>query len=488
MPINLDPGITRTDEALVAEIQENPSPTDVGSSGALGSRIVTFRPPTRIESLATSLRDVFSFGMYSRLHGNPSQWKKLRTNLLHDAQQSNSGVSEVVLKRLFLTYSDSSKLTAAKLNNILSDYERAKNDPNWQPQLNPHASDAAQNPIARAARSLHQLTRKLTAQEQVLKDVATARIEEYAQAKQEFEGYLNIGLRGEATNRYRGGKSGVKQAPVLAELNNGVYAAKAMQHILRPGRTLQSDDLSYFFAALQREVKSANQYAGPDGTAERSNFQLGYKMANWPTQPVGDVLSEARELYRDHMRAIGGDAGLYAIPLVLHGKGALENHVILVAIDADRKQINLLDSKGYSLEGIEISYGNAPGLKLELENLGKSLFGQEWSAQKNILQMNIPKQQGANDCGAFVCDFAKQLLNGKSVGDIERTFDAKQRSELRMQAAQTIKEGFLDNLDNDIHFLREAAKENADMQTLVQRYEPSFEALQKPDPLEQLLP
>lgn len=482
MPIHLDPRVTRTDEGLVAEIQDNPAHSDAVSSGALGSRTVTFRPSTRLESFANSIRNVFSFGLYSHFFGNPSQWKKLRAGLLHDAQQDNSRVSEVALKRLFLTYSDSSKLTAAKLNNILSDYERAKNDPNWQPQLNPNASDAAQNPLARAARSLHQLSRKLTAQEQALKDVATARVEEYAQAQQEFEGYLDTGTRGGVTNRYRGAGRDSERPAVLEELGNGVYAAKAMQHILRPGRTLQSDDLSYYMAALQRVANSANAYVPKDNPEDRSHFHFGYKMANWPTQPVGEVFAEAKNLYRDHMRSIGGDKGLYAIPLVLHGKGALENHVVLVAIDVDRKQINLLDSKGYSLESIESSYSNATGLKQELESLGKSCFGPDWQAQKNILQLNIPKQQGANDCGAFVCDFAKQLLEGKSVGDIERTFDAKQRSELRMQAAQTIKEGFLDGLDEDVSLLRDAAKGGENMQAFLQRHVPFSEAIQKPEP------
>lgn len=481
MSIHLDPCVDRTDQALVGDLQALPA-DGAGAVGSLGAYSVTFRSSTRLESFANSLRDLFSFGLYSRLLGNPSQWKKLRTSLLHDAQQSQTPVSEVALKRLFLTYSDSSKLTAAKLNNILSDYERAKNDPNWQPQLNPHSSEANQNFLARGARSIHQLTRKLTAQEQELKDVATARVEEYAQAQQEFEGYLQDAALG-VTRRNRGAGRSAERPAIIEELGNGVYAAKAMQHILRPGRTLQSDDLSYFFAALQREAKSANQYVSPEHPNERSNFQFGYKMANWPTQPVGEVLAEARKGYFEHMRKIGQDTGLYAIPLVLEGKGAHENHVILIAIDADRKQINVMDSKGYSLESLEDAYTNAPGLKQELENLGKSLFGQQWNAKQQILQMNIPKQQGANDCGAFVCNFARQLLNGKSVGDIERSFDAKQRAELRKQAAQTIKEGFIDNLDEDVRFLREAANQEADMNVLLGRYEPTYEALQKPDPV-----
>jgi hypothetical protein len=79
--------------------------------------------------------------------------------------------------------------------------------------------------------------------------------------------------------------------------------------------------------------------------------------------------------------------------------------------------------------------------------LGQSIFGQPWSLETGLLQLNIPKQQGANDCGAFVCNFAKLLHEGKSVGDIERSFDAQQRAELRLQAATVIKEGFLDPLD-----------------------------------------
>jgi hypothetical protein len=488
MPIHLDPSITRTDQALVVEIHEDLALAEANPSGALGARTVTIRPSTRLESFANSLRNFFSFGLYSRLLGNPSQWKKLRMHLLHDAQQSNSGVSQAALQRLFLTYSDSGKLTTAKLNNILSDYERAKNDPNWQPQLNPQFSEADQNLAAVMARSIQQLARKLTPEEQALKDLASARVTEYAEAQQEFETYLHTEARGGETHRYRGVRREAERPAVISELGNGIYAAKAMQHILRPGRTLQSDDLSYFMAALQREVKAANQYVPNGDPSQKTNYQFGYKVTNWPTQPVAEVFAEARGLYRQHMNAIGSETGLYAIPLVLEGKGPLENHVILIAIDADRKQINILDSKGYSLENLESSYRNAPGLKQSLEGLGKSLFGDGWDARQNVLQMNIPKQLGANDCGAFVCDFTRQLLNGKSVGDIERTFDAKQRSELRMQAARTIKEGFLDNLDEDVRFLRDAAKENVDMQVLVRRYEPTFEALQKPDPLSQLLP
>lgn len=400
--------------------------------------------------------------------------------MLHDAQQADSKVSEVALQRLFLTYSTSSKLTASKLTNILSDFERAKQYPGWQPQLNPNFSDATQHPLARAARSLHQLARKLTVEEQALKNIASLQAEEYAHAQQKFESQLNLGDRSDVVSLFEGGVGANDRPAVLAELDNGIHAAKAIQHILRRGKTFQSDDLSYFMAALQREARSANPNLPKDNPGELNKFQFGCKMANWPTQPVGEVFAEALDLYRDHMSAIGGDTGLYAIPLVLEGTDSLENHVILVAIDADRKQINLLDSKGYSLERLEGSYRNATGMKQELESLGSAIFGQEWEPRKNILQMNIPKQQGANDCGAFVCDFTIQLLNSKSVGDIERTFDAKQRSGLCLQVAQTIKDGFLDNLDEDLRFLHQASVEGANMNDLLQSYEPTFEALQNP--------
>ncbi len=299
MPIHVDPRIQRSDQSLVVDVQEA-LPVAGSASGTLGTRNVTLRPSTRIESLANSIRDFFSFGMYSRLLGNPSQWKKLRTSLLHDAQQSQSGVSEVALQRLFLTYSDSSKLTTAKLNNILADYERAKNDPNWQPQLNPKFSEATRNPLAVAARSIQQLARKLTPEEQALKELAAEKAEEYSAAQQEFQEYLNTAARGGETHRYRGSRRQQEQPAVISELGSGIYAAKAMQHILRPGRTMNADDLSYYMAALQREAKTANQYSPAGNPADRSDYQLGYKIANWHTQPVGEVFAEARQQYYEH--------------------------------------------------------------------------------------------------------------------------------------------------------------------------------------------
>jgi hypothetical protein len=222
---------------------------------------------------------------------------------------------------------------------------------------------------------------------------------------------------------------------------------------LRPGKTLGGDDLSYFFSAMQKKTNAEIESATIAQAIDPGFKRFGYKQANWSTQSISEVFAETRALYRDQAQnaeRAGERQGLFFVPLVLGGQRGLESHVVLIALDTEHKQINLLDSKGFSLESLESSYSNGHGLKQELLNLGRAAFGQSWSFERGLLQLNIPKQQGANDCGAFVCNFAKLLHEGKSVGDIERSFDATQRAQLRFEAAQMIKEGFLDKLDQQL--------------------------------------
>ena len=450
MPIHIDPSVKRSDSLLVID-RRSATP----SAGGLGTHEVSFRPPTKLESLGRNLRNFFTLGLHSRLSVNPTQWRILRANLQQDAQQSGVALNERVIERLFGAYSQSDKLTAAKLNNVLSDYERAKADPNWQPQFNPKFSDASQNPLARAARSIRQLTRSLTPAERSLKELATASVEKYSQAKAKLEVpsddvYDFDTDQDISTARVRPTSSDPQRHAQIGEIISGIYASQSMLHILRPGKTLGGDDLSYFFSALQKKVNAEIGVSATGQAAQTAPTRFGYKQCNWSTQSMRDVLNETRVLHREQAQAAaqaGERQGLFFVPLVLGGQRGLESHVVLIAIDAARKKINVLDSKGFSVENLESSYANGHGLKDELLKLGQSIFEQAWSLETGLLQLNIPKQQGANDCGAFVCNFAKLLQEGKSVGDIERSFDAQQRAELRLQEAQVIKEGFLDPLD-----------------------------------------
>jgi len=454
MPIHLDPSVKRSDSLLVIDRQ-----SAAIVPGGIGVYDVTFRPPTKLESALRNLRNFFTLGLHSRLSVNPTQWRILRANLELDARQSGVALNDRVIERLFGAYSQGDKLTAAKLNNVLSDFERIKADPTWQPQFNPKYTEASQNPLVRAARSIRQLTRSLTPAEQSLKDLAKASIERYTREKAKIEissdDSYDFNTDEEITaSRVRPATRSTAQNVQIGELISGTYAAQSMLHILRPGKTLGGDDLSYFFSAMQKKANAEIHSAvtSQAGGADVKGF--GYKQANWSTQSIAEVFAETRALYSEHAQTAertGQRQGLFFVPLVLGGQRGLESHVVLIAIDAARKQINLLDSKGFSIENLESSYSNGSGLKDELLRLGQSIFGQSWSLERGLLQLNIPKQQGANDCGAFVCNFAKLLHEGKSVGDIERSFDAKQRAELRFQAAQVIKEGFLDKLDQDLH-------------------------------------
>ena len=450
MPIHIDPSVKRSDSLLVIDKRSaTPGP------GGLGTYDVSFRPPTKLESLSRNLRNFFTLGLHSRLSVNPTQWRILRANLLQDAQQNGVSLNERMIERLFGAYSPGDKLTAAKLSNVLSDYERAKADPAWQPQFNPKFSNASQNPLVRAARSIRQLTRSLTPAERSLKDLAMANIEKYSKEKVKLESpsedaYAFDTDEAITTDRVRPAQSDPQRYAQIGELISGIYASQSMMHILRPGKTLGGDDLSYFFSALQKKTNAQLSPTATDYPTGASLRRFGYKQANWATQSMRDVFNETRVLHREHAQAslqAGERQGLFFVPLVLGGQRGLESHVVLVAIDAARQKINLLDSKGFSVESLESSYSNGHGLKDELLKLGQSIFGQTWSLDSGLQQLNIPKQQGANDCGAFVCNFAKLLQEGKSVGDIERSFDGQQRAELRLQAAQVIKEGFLDPLD-----------------------------------------
>lgn len=62
MPIHIAPSVAHTDSTLVADIQVQ---YGEGHVGAIGSYSVTFRPSTRLESLADSLRNFFIWPLFS---------------------------------------------------------------------------------------------------------------------------------------------------------------------------------------------------------------------------------------------------------------------------------------------------------------------------------------------------------------------------------------------------------------------------------------
>ena len=104
-----------------------------------------------------------------------------------------------------------------------------------------------------------------------------------------------------------------------------------------------------------------------------------------------------------------------------------ESHSVLVALDLQKKQVLYLDAKGESPRDAEGNYGNTTGLQQALGNLGKQVFGDQWDAKLNLLMLSNAKQQGANDCIAFTHEFTRRLLDGQSIGEIDRTFSEVDR-------------------------------------------------------------
>ena len=115
-----------------------------------------------------------------------------------------------------------------------------------------------------------------------------------------------------------------------------------------------------------------------------------------------------------------------------------EDHSVGVVVDFKNQKLAYLDSKGHTLEEAAKHYPHRGDMRAALAEFGAQMFGAAWNSQEGILQLTQAKQQGANDCGAFTHDFTRRLIEGQSVGDIERSFTAEDRWQLRVKMAQDI--------------------------------------------------
>ena len=130
------------------------------------------------------------------------------------------------------------------------------------------------------------------------------------------------------------------------------------------------------------------------------------------------------------------------IPLGLIGKRftTSENHIVNLTIDFDQKKILYLDSKATPLDEAHKHYDAGDLLLPALTQLGEKYFGNQWSAESGIVQLQNPKQLGANDCGPFTIEFAQRLANGESVADIDRNFSPADRAKLRVNAGRLLRQ------------------------------------------------
>ena len=227
-----------------------------------------------------------------------------------------------------------------------------------------------------------------------------------------------------------GGGAAPQDAVDTGQLQSALVAADAIENILRPGRTVSGTAINCGLVAIHTQ-------------AQAQGTPYGFAMVNHPSADMASCLDAVKTaLGEQHMRH--SNEGFFVIPLGLGGTPLHpENHVVNLTVDFSNRKLLLLDSKGLSVEDAQKYYANTSGLQNMLSELGRHVFGQDWTLQTGLVQLTVAKQQGANDCGAFTQHFASMLVGGMSVADIERTFDAQDRNLLRLRMAQDIDAHYL---------------------------------------------
>lgn len=374
--------------------------------GASGGLVLHVRKPSLSERAERTLLNVLTLGLYGRFVERPRQWAALKASLLLEAQ---GHLSEAQVQQLLDTYSRQGHLTAGRLAVVMDDFERAcASAPPWVPLAAAHAPmDASQTVPARARRSLGQRLRRLSAEERALREQARQTIAAAREAPA-------------APNTAQGAKQ-----------QRRVFGADSMLSVLRPGRTIKANAINLALGCLKPLAQTQGQHYG---CARAGAAQ--WDMETQRQQAVEQMLEQGM--------GPGTEQGLFTMPLgfggtVLHP----ENHVVNLTVDFAHRKLLYLDSKALPMEQAETFYANGRGLGEMLSRLGRQLWGEDWQLATGLVQLNLPKQQGANDCGAFTHHFTRCLLQGESVGDIERTFSVQDRAHLRLQMARDIRDATL---------------------------------------------
>lgn len=384
--ISFDSGIRHSDARL--------------SVGSEGGNFVA-RHPTGLESFGRKLLNVLSAPLtflidysYTRDTWNPRQWANFKTAM----QQEFLGRGNVTQERLdeiFRTYSHGERLTMNKAAVIIDDLERLAAGKPAVARRNFERLDASQSAPARALRSLWKLV-------------------------------------GGANEHERRALARLDPRQDTSALNRSVRS------ILRPGRSMGVEPVINGQRAIQ--LKHAHNdgiafhFVQPPAFMPRLDEHLGVKGDKGILQKYD---AEIRQLQLDAQQ---GKRAILSIPFTLEDSGLppRENHFIEIAVDFNQQKVLYLDPKGTPLDVATGHYGNQGPIFGALQTFGRQLFGDNWDPRTGILQVQCPKQQGANDCGAFTHEFTRRLVEGESVGDIERAFTSEDRDKIRSNMANDI--------------------------------------------------
>ena len=326
---------------------------------------------------------------YTKNWHNPRQWEAFRNGIL--AMHPKDQLTEEKLDLILSTYSKHKRLTQGKASAVLDDVQRAVRGEPLQPRKLDRLN-ASQTPLARGFRTL--------------------KIIMGSWLKSEHELRRNVQGRSDPQ-------------------------ANAIRDILRPGRTILNTSVTQGQTALEGLAAKLGVAFSVSGRG-MDDAPLRFRLEQ--------VLEAQREEGKDEINRLRQEAlkhpdkpSLLSIPVILFPKAVSlhERHVVELAVDFRESKLLYLDAKGESIEQASRNYRHSD-IADALKWFGKQLFGAGWSPETGIVQMTQAKQQGANDCGAFTHDFTRRLIEGQSVGDIERSFNAEDRRMLRIKMAEDI--------------------------------------------------
>jgi len=371
------------------------------AAGSDGLPTIALEKPSRGASFGRGALNLLSHvfcwipgAKYTKNWHNPAQWRAFRDAVLatHAGDLQESRLTRDQLDTIFSTYSSNRRLTQAKASAVLEDVRRVvdghRPKPRFEGRLN-----SSQAPLVRGLRTLYVNCKGLGTTGQNL--LASARLRQDPQSV-------------------------------------------AMADVLRPGKMISNKSITAGQEALEKYAAGKANFAWANGLAADS---LSLKLNGSPPYAPGliDQNKDAISRLRAAAQNEPGKPAILSIPLRFDAKAFSlhEAHAVELAVDFRAKKLLFLDAKGESIDEAGKNYGSGD-VRGALEKFGKGMFGEPWSPAEGIVQLTQAKQQGANDCGAFTHDFTRRLIDGDSVGDIERSFTKLDRWELRIKMARDI--------------------------------------------------
>ena len=391
MPILLSPNIQRGNQQLFVK----QAPQNNAASNAVVEVLLS---PGK--SLSRKVLNALTFNLYDKFVENPRQWRGFKNALIASAdyqQLSNNTNRQQMLDDILATYSHHSALTRTKAVNILADFQAVSNENKTAVKAKQAPLNESQSFVARGLKTLYEHARPLHQKERQL----------LQQARE-------------------------PQIPTDKR--------KAVEQVLKPGHGMSSAPILRGQQAIKTRAQKQQM------AFEYTNIGVHFLQDPLSTRLQSILTSGQSKIKHLQTCAENGQRAILSIPLGLKDTsgiltGLKEDHVVELAIDFNNKKVLYLDSKALPLEQATKHYAGSGNMRQSLENFGHQLFDskdQSWNASLGVLELSLPKQQGANDCGAFTHQFTQRLCDGESIGDIERAFNAQDRANLRTQLAQSI--------------------------------------------------